>query len=174
MGRYEICELLLANGSRVEAYNEYKSQALHLAAQWNHPDVCRLLLDNGAMVDARTKVNWTPLHVACREGNVADYQQFQMTYHVDSLLIPSLDSVNVPITTSYNQHSLHFHCYHPSRTGHIAVVKVLLDHGKADLQALTSFGSSPLHLAVKVGKDARYIHQCVLLICAVDATDAIT
>ena len=26
---------------------------------------------------------------------------------------------------------------------------MLLDHGKADLQALTSFGSSPLHLAVK-------------------------
>ena len=26
MGRYEICELLLANGARVEAYNEHKSQ----------------------------------------------------------------------------------------------------------------------------------------------------
>ena len=178
MGRYEICELLLANGSRVEAYNEFKSQvkrltlspsldvsfslthlahlacsvydmnilsltlllihvsfhehllsftlpshsppnlnnstqALHLAAQWNHPDVCRLLIDHGAMVDARTKVNWTPLHVACREGKYYYY------YYPRSLRSHSVDTRYQcmppvhPIINSHSTHPLSISCVGP-------------------------------------------------------------
>ena len=148
----------MANGSRVEAYNDYKSQvwyahtrsthmtdtslihfisthstsriilstsriyalsyghtycsnnthvpllltllqALHLAAQWGHPDVCRLLIDHGAVVDARTKVNWTPLHNACREGNSKPYQR-----------ILSIRTIN----NTYYQHALSTHLINTS------------------------------------------------------------
>ena len=76
-------------------------QALHLAAQWNHPDVCRLLIDHGAMVDARTKVNWTPLHVACREGNPFYYYPsspglYTIQYSNILLYILSTHPINLP------------------------------------------------------------------------------
>ena len=66
-GHYEIAELLLQNGAKVNAKGKKEVTPLHLAAQKGHYEVAELLLQNGAKVNAKKEFEkYTPLHEAIR------------------------------------------------------------------------------------------------------------
>jgi ankyrin repeat protein len=72
-GHEETVELLLANGSDVNAKDDAFSgeTPLHWAAENGHKEIVELLIASGADVSAKTsrKDGWTPLHDAAKYGH---------------------------------------------------------------------------------------------------------
>lgn len=67
-GRYNIVDMLLNRGARINATNMGDDTALHLAASHGHVDCVNLLLKNNADVNALNEHGNTPLHYACFWG----------------------------------------------------------------------------------------------------------
>eukprot|EP00823_Brevimastigomonas_motovehiculus_P002926 TRINITY_DN1743_c0_g1_i1.p1 TRINITY_DN1743_c0_g1~~TRINITY_DN1743_c0_g1_i1.p1 ORF type:complete len:384 (-),score=94.23 TRINITY_DN1743_c0_g1_i1:328-1479(-) len=47
-GQYDICQLLILNGAKINWVNVRGNTALHMAVEQNHPKIAELLLQNGA------------------------------------------------------------------------------------------------------------------------------
>ena len=70
-GHTDICGLLLAYGSNVNAAEpDTKQAALHLAASNGHNASVEALLSWGAEVNPQDHSGFTPLHAACQEGHL--------------------------------------------------------------------------------------------------------
>jgi len=63
-GREPIVELLLRNGAQVDFAGELGWTALHMAAQWNHPNVARILIENGAEIERLDDEGSPPMKIA--------------------------------------------------------------------------------------------------------------
>lgn len=63
----------LASNARevIEARDEHKGTALHLAAEYGDRECMQVLIDAGADLNARDKWGWTPLHWAAHDENAA-------------------------------------------------------------------------------------------------------
>ena len=68
-GHYEMCELLLKNGAKVNAINVRVETALMLAAEKNKLQICKLLVSNGATVGKCSLLGETALLMAARTKN---------------------------------------------------------------------------------------------------------
>ena len=65
-GDVKEVQYFIDRGVDVNAKDDYKSSALHFAAQNGRDDIAKVLIENGAFVDIRTNLqNETPLHMAC-------------------------------------------------------------------------------------------------------------
>ena len=58
---FDVAKVLIQNGADVNAVNESKETALHLASAKGHVDVVKVLIQNGADVNAVEEDNWTAL-----------------------------------------------------------------------------------------------------------------
>ncbi|MBT5872799.1 MAG: hypothetical protein HOH43_05220 [Candidatus Latescibacteria bacterium] len=63
-GREAVVELLLAHGADVDFACEGGSTALHMAAQWDHPDMAQILVQNGANSSCLDDKGKTPAEIA--------------------------------------------------------------------------------------------------------------
>ncbi len=61
-----VIKFLLAGGVDVNARNDNRDTALHLAAKMNEDKVAQILIDNGANIKARNRSGSIPLHDAAR------------------------------------------------------------------------------------------------------------
>ena len=70
-GREEMVRLLLKHGAAVNFAGEYGWTALHMSAQWNHPEIARVLVEHGAEASCRDEEGRTPLDIAEKHGSEA-------------------------------------------------------------------------------------------------------
>ena len=151
-GHIELARLFLDRGADVTAAEESGRTALHYAAERGHADVARLLLDRGANIGAATGaqpdvdglVSAQPLHLAAFGKHAAA---------VELLLGLGADmharAARNAITAMTPLHFAASDCDGTPQQG-AAVARALLDAG-AQVDAATSSGQRPLHLAVYNG-----------------------
>lgn len=108
---------------------------LHMAAFFGHLRLAQELLERSAQVDAREARQRTPLHIACKEG----YAEVAL-----ELLVKKADANAVDIS---KESPVHKACIPSS----IEVLKVVAEHGGADLTVADCTGMTPLLLAAKCG-----------------------
>jgi uncharacterized protein len=115
------------------------STPLHLAAFADHTDAIEVLLAKGATLDAVTKNSFhnTPLVVAMLGDAL----------NAATLLIAKGADVEVPEEGGFR--ALHI----AAESGDARLVKLLLDH-RAQIDAKSDDGTTPLGVAVKKGRDA--------------------
>ncbi len=141
-------ELLLKNGANIDLQNNKRQTALHLALQHSHPNIIPLLLENGANVDAQDDDGSTPLHRAISRADV-ELSRVQ-------LLLDRYTNIN--LRNNKGQTALHLASQH----GRLNVMRLLLEDG-ADVDALDSGGSTPLHQAIS-DVDSFHLEQAVGLL----------
>jgi len=163
-GAKEIVDVLLANGSYINAKRSDGNTPLHLAASVGSFEVVECLIRNGADVRARNDWQGTPLHLAARHENTdiatvllqngADvHAEWQTPLHVAAwhgniamaeLLLRHGADVNVtdpPLLTPLHS---------AVRNNQREMVEFLLDHG-AEVNAESDVRRRPLHLAARSG-----------------------
>ena len=132
-GHADIVELLLEEGTPVDAIGEIGNTPLHSAASNGHSSIVELLLGKGASVGAMNEFKTTPLHYAAAVGNIG----------IVELLISRgapIGALNVD-----NKTPLHFAA---RESDTIDVVELLISRGVL-VDALTRTNKTPLHIAAK-------------------------
>jgi hypothetical protein len=132
-GHLDICRLLIDKGAQMEAKNNMGYTPLHCAARSAHVDVCRLLIDKGAQIDARDDFRYTPLHWA------AAYRE----NHLDIVRLLCDRGADIEARNDRGCRPLHY----AAKTGHISVVKVLIDVRNAEINARDDDGKTALSRA---------------------------
>ena len=120
----------------VDAKGQDGYTALHYSCSGGHVDIVRTLVKNKANVNARTDSGDTPLTLAARHGH-------DNVVHV--LLSGSQCLVDAKGQDGYT--ALHYSC----SGGHVDIVRTLVKH-KANVNARTDSGDTPLHVAALYGK----------------------
>ena len=130
--------------------------ALHYSCRSGHVDIARTLVDYKANVNARTDSGDTPLTLAARHG-------YDNVVHV--LLSDSQCLVDAKCQDGYT--ALHYSCKYAY--GCANMVRTLVNH-KANVNARTDSGDTPLTLAVRHGRDS-VVHALSDYNCEVYAKD---
>ena len=141
----DVVKVLIQNGADVNAVQEDKCTALHLAAEKGHVDTAKVLIQNNVDMNAFDFDGLTALHFAIKKNNVA----------IVNMLLENDADINA--ATGYDMDTpLHF----AAGYGNVDLIKVLLQNG-ADVNAVTGDGDSVLYTA------AYYEHvRCTLqLLC---------
>ncbi len=127
---YEITDLLLKNGAKIEAKRYYDLTSLHLAAIKGFVDIAELLIQNGADVNSLNNYQYTSLHKAVDHGHI----------QVVKLLIKYAADVNTK--ESFRQT---FPLYTTAVNGNLAMAKLLLENG-AIINEKNRYGETTLHI----------------------------
>ena len=161
-------------GANVEALNEERKTALHIAAEYGHTNILRLLLDHGAIVDPQEagQSYQTPLLIAIANGHHDSVQLLiqrgadvdrHSTFHgsplmkpiyrrhedIVSLLLESgADRNTVIYVCGYRRNALHQTVCAPSSFG-FKNSRLLVEKG-ANIEAKNLKGKTPLLLAVEL------------------------
>jgi hypothetical protein len=150
-GFHELVEhLLLKFPECAGAQGGRRGTALHSASFAGHLQIVRSLLRHGVGVDVRGNEQHTPLLYASQSGH-RDIAQYLIEHGAD---------VNLQLDN--HDTSLIFAAHY----GYVDIVRMLLQHG-GDVNFHGWAGDTPLHAAVKVGKDSRvedYAHVVRLLL----------
>lgn len=134
-GAMEIATLLIEAGADVAVEagtGQGKAHALHLAAQFDHPDMVRLLLDHGAAIDAATTRGETALILAAKSG-YAGVAEVLLQAGADPLLGDA----------AYGDTALYIASMH----GYLEVVKLMLAKGVDPNLRNPKSGETPLWVA---------------------------
>jgi len=102
------------------------------AAAYGHIDICRLLLDKGAFLEVRDMNFLKTIHVAANRGQVE--------------IIRLLCDRGVDVETACSVNGWR-PLFYAARTGHISVVRVLIEERNAKINARDSRGSTALRHA---------------------------
>ncbi|XP_068126488.1 receptor-interacting serine/threonine-protein kinase 4 [Hyperolius riggenbachi] len=150
-----IVELLLSKKININVKDEDHFTALHFAAQNGDEAVTRLLLDKNASLSEVDSKGRTPLHIACQHGQESIVRLFLRR------------GADIGVKGMDDWVCLHYAAWQ----GHLNIVKLLAKQYKADLNAQTSDGRSPLHLAAQRGQ-YRVARMLVELGCNVNIPNA--
>jgi len=110
--------------------------ALHLAAKGGHLKLTQVLIQRKLQVNFQNAQKLTALHVACMEDSA------------DVVLELIFGKADVNLTDQAQQTALHKVVYADNQE----VMKVLVEHGNAQLSAVDDRGTTPLLLAAEFGK----------------------
>ena len=165
-GRVDIVRTLVKHKANVNAKTDSGDTPLTLAAKYKHGNVVRALLsDSQCLVDAKGQDGYTALHYSCRHGHVDNVRT--LVNHKANVNART-DSGDTPLTlAAINKHDNVVHAYnycevhakdkdaytallHSScERGYVGIVKTLVTEHKADVNARTDSGDTPLTLAAK-------------------------
>ena len=124
-GDYAIVNLLLEHGASPTYQNHLRYTPIHLAAQGPYPEVVRLLLENDLSGIALTnRDDWTPLAEASHHGQL-EVARVLLAY-----------GANPDTRDNFRYTSLN----RAAQGGHTSIVILLLDEGKADINAVQREG----------------------------------
>jgi CDK inhibitor PHO81 len=143
-GKLRLVDLCLERGVQPDKVDVYGRTALHYAAMNGHPELCRKLLNAKVPPEVVDMDNFTPLVHAILRGSVESLRVLLDEGGV-AAQPQSLDEDLFPLSLA-------------SRTGHLDVVLLLLEHGAQSIA--NSNGEYPLHLAAKEG----HVDICRLLV----------
>ncbi|AVP87409.1 hypothetical protein phytr_4590 [Candidatus Phycorickettsia trachydisci] len=127
----DIMEELLNANADVNALDQDRNTALHIAAHAGETDAVQLLLDAGADANITSEFGYTPLYRAVQVENI------------DTIHKLLKKGANVDAKTHKGKTPLH----EAAEVGNIDVVEILLNHG-ADVNAVTRHWT-PLLIAIK-------------------------
>ena len=168
-GHVVIAKTLVNNKANVNAKTDSGDTPLTLAARHEHDNVVHALLsDSQCPVDAKGQDGYTALHYSCRYGHVDTVRT--LVNHKANVNAKT-DSGDTPLTlAAINKHDnvvhslsgevlakdkdaytalLHSSC----ERGYVGIVKTLVTEHKADVNARTDSGDTPLTLAARDGHD---------------------
>lgn len=132
----------LAAGADPNAKNTGSHTALHVAIG-RGAAVVQLLVDGGANAETQDKWGRSPVHWCAKEGDVGTLVAL-LPKAAGGAACPGLDSGDEDMRTPVHIAAAH---------GRLALVKLMHKLG-ANLKALDSIGSTPLHLAAEAGHGA--------------------
>jgi ankyrin len=139
--RYAIARLLLERGGNVNAQRKDYWTPLHLASKRGKLEIARLLLGHGAKVDASNEFGKTPLH----EVSQGTHESEDACVGVARLLLACGGDVNAQ--DKKHRTPLHLASYYAK----LGIVRLLLHHGFARVNAVDNVGRTSLHY-VSMGK----------------------
>ena len=151
-GHTEVATLLIDAKARLEARAEAQRTPAQQAASSGHVDVVKVLLDRGADANSTTSQGWTMLHTAARRS-MPDLVQVLLDHGADVHAVYRAKSEY----NEQNDHAkgttpLHWAVYPTPGTGSkpnvVAVVRLLLENGKAEVARQDSARNTALHYAV--------------------------
>uniref|UniRef100_A0A1X7TIH2 Uncharacterized protein n=1 Tax=Amphimedon queenslandica TaxID=400682 RepID=A0A1X7TIH2_AMPQE len=143
-GSIEAVDILLTNGARTNVVSKinispsilYFGTPLHCAIETGNANIIKLLITKGkAYVNAMNEDNSTLLLYAVKKGSIEA---------VDILLT---NGARTDVVSEHFGNPLH--C--ASQTGNANIIKLLITKGKADVNAVDKWSSTPLFNAVKSG-----------------------
>jgi len=137
----DIVLLLISAGANINQPGPCLSTSLHLAANANSRMLVSLLLNYGAVATAALDDGTTALHCACQTSDGSNVASILLE-HDASLLCKTREN-NAGITGVTALHDA-------VEFADLRTVRVLLKH-KVDVDAVTSAGTTALHLAAKHG-----------------------
>jgi ankyrin repeat protein len=137
MGRGDVVQLLLDQGTAIQERDRNGSTALHYAAQHGRTQMVAMLLDHGADIDSGDRLERTPLVVALANGH-PEVAKFLLGRNADSGLVTSEG----------------FTPFHYAVRGEDQEVFQLLLSKGADINAINMYQVTPLHMALYEGKSA--------------------
>jgi len=129
-GLFEIVEMLLNHGAKIESMSDKRHTSLYVACQNGHLPIVNLLIDKGADIETSDFDGWRPLHIACQLGHLP----------VVNLLINK--GAEIEASGEDGAKPLHVAC----QQGHLEIVKSLIAKG-ADMNARMNNGESALGIA---------------------------
>jgi cytohesin len=136
LGREELVELLVGNGTDTNISGVKQYTALHWAATLGHRGAASLLLAHGADVNAKDSEGFTPLHVSSGYRNNIFWEQADLM----------IDTMNTSKDTWDPIES-----FEKVLRGQKDVAEVLLDKG-AEVNARSKDDLTPLHIAAGTGQ----------------------
>ena len=136
-GHADIVHIMLSNYKcLVNAKNQINFTALHYSCQYGHVDIVRTLIKYKADVNVGTNSDDTPLMLAAKNG-------YSNVVHA---LLSDSECIIVDAKNQMYYTALHFSCEY----GHVNILRTLIHH-KANVNATTRSGITPLELAVIQG-----------------------
>lgn len=135
-GHEAIAKALLAKGASVDKTTRKGWTAVHFSAWSGDERLLALVHSYGADLDAKTNDGRTAMHIAAWRGRVEA---------VEYLL-----KQGKPVDVATSQHETLLHL--AAVQDHTELVRTLLSAWGADIEARTSKGFTPLHVAAKAGK----------------------
>ncbi len=141
-GDKETAAKLLAAGAHIDAQNEEfnKATPLHAAVTKGQYDFAEFLLTRGANPDLRDVHGLTPLHFAAYCGQE----------HIARLLLKHKAAVDARATEGLNKGNTPL--FGAAEGGHVDIMKILIEEGKADVLACNEFGLNLFHCVAMNGQ----------------------
>ena len=130
-GKYEMAELLIEKGAKVNANSEVD---LVTIIQKNRTELASLLFKKGANVNAKDESGFSPLIEAIKKGNI-EIVKLLIDYNVD--LNQYDEFLSCPLETAMNR-------------GKGEIARLLLKNG-VKIDSIDEVGNSPLHLTAFAG-----------------------
>ena len=167
-GHVDIVRTLVNHKANVNARTDNGDTPLTLAAKYKHDNVVNALLsDSQCLVDAKGQDGYTALHYSCRHGHV---DRVRTLVNHKANVYAKTDSGDTPLTlAAINKHDNVVHAlsvyncevyakdkdaytsllFLSCERGYVGIVKTLVTEHKADVNATTDSGDTPLTLAAK-------------------------
>ena len=130
-GHDQICKALLQKSAKIELQDKDGLTALMQAAIWGHEKVVKVLLENGAKLDQQSHNNFTALHHA--------------TYNNHAIIVRHIIERGPDINRQEGDWGTALHI--AAGQGQVAIAKLLLSCADIEINAMNSFGNTPLFLA---------------------------
>ncbi|WP_253302358.1 ankyrin repeat domain-containing protein [Wolbachia endosymbiont of Psylliodes chrysocephala] len=152
-GEFDKVKSLISEGADVDATDNSKNTALHLAAQEGYKEVIEALLDKGANVNAKDKDGKTPRNLTTNEAiqtllqNTAKLLEAAKNSDIDEVRRLISEGASVNATDQDGKTPLHW----AARNGKKEVVEALLKVNGINVNAYDKDNNTPLHLAVPNG-----------------------
>lgn len=138
---YEMVDLLIKLGLKVNSKNKYGDTPLHFAVQFKNEEVVQKLIFEGANINSLNKKKMAPLHVAASVGDE----------NVMSILLDNGARIN--INDENGMHPIHY----AVKSGKTSVVRMILNCG-ASLTEVDDRKNNVLHHACENGNDEMVIY----------------
>jgi ankyrin repeat protein len=134
IGCLDICRLLIANGTDINAQGSFEQTPLHLAVQYGHTDVVKLLVIHGANINVKNESKSTPLFAAT----------YRQSLEIVECLLANGAEVNLVDAAGLTP----LLCAFQKKAGGDEIIRLLVNCGANVNVRSSRNGCSPLHIAV--------------------------